>query len=184
MVILASGSPRRQERMKQIVDDFVIITSDIDEEKSYNMPPLQAVLDIALRKGEVIHKQHPNDIVLSADTIVVLHDKIIGKPKDKEDAKRLLKELSNETHTVITAYCWFKNDTLFENYVISEVTFKKLSDKFINDYIATGSPLDKAGAYGVQDPESNDIIKEIKGSVDNVIGFPIEEIKRDYQKIK
>ena len=184
MVILASGSPRRQERMKQIVDDFVIIVSDIDENVDKNLPPLEAVLKIAKRKGEAVFKNHPNDIVLSADTIVVLNNKIIGKPIDEEDARKILRELSGETHTVITAYCWFKGNQIIENYVVSEVTFHKFNDDFINKYIATGSPLDKAGAYGVQDPESKQIIKEIKGSVDNVIGFPIKEIKDDYQKIK
>lgn len=184
MVILASGSPRRRERMKYIVDNYKIITSDINEEKSYSMPPLEAVLDIAKRKGMKIHEQYPDDVVLSADTIVVLDNQIIGKPVDEKDAKRLLKLLSNKTHTVITAYCWFKKDVLIENYVKSEVKFHPLSDEFIDAYIKTGSPLDKAGAYGVQDKESPQIIEKVIGSVDNVIGFPIKEIKEDYEKIK
>ena len=184
MIILASGSPRRQERMKQIVDDFGIIVSDVDESVSKNLPPLEAVLEIAKRKGEAVFKSHPDDIVLSADTIVVLDNKIIGKPIDEKDAKKILRELSGRTHTVITAYCWFKGNQMIENHVVSEVTFHQFGDDFIDKYIATGSPLDKAGAYGVQDPESHQIIKEIKGSIDNVIGFPIKEIKEDYEKIK
>ena len=180
MVILASASPRRKELMKNIVDDFKIIVSDIDEEKSYHFSPLEAVIDIAKRKGEKVHQEHFDDLVISADTIVVLDEKIIGKPNDANDAKRILKELSNRTHKVITAYCLFKKDKFFENYVISEVTFNKLSDDLIDEYVKTGSPLDKAGAYGVQDNEKYHIIKAVKGDINNVIGFPVDAIKKDY----
>lgn len=184
MIILASASPRRREKMKLITEDFEIIVSDIDEEKSYNLPPLEAVLDIAKRKGEKIHRLHPHDYILSADTIVVLNNEIIGKPVDKEDAYRILRKLSGNKHQVITAYCWFKDDTLIENYVTSDVVFNELSDQLINDYIATGSPMDKAGAYGAQDNNDFLIVKQIIGSVDNVIGFPVKEIKEDFERIK
>ena len=184
MIILASASPRRREKMKAVTEDFQIIVSDIDEEKSYNLPPLEAVLDIAKRKGEKIHLLHPHDYVLSADTILVLNNEIIGKPIDKEDAYRILRKLSGNKHQVITAYCWFKDDKLIENYVTSDVVFNDLSDQLINDYIATGSPMDKAGAYGAQDNNDFLIVKEIIGSRDNVIGFPTKEIKEDFERIK
>lgn len=184
MIILASASPRRREKMKEIFDDYEIIVSDIDESTSYNLPPLQAVLDIAQRKGEKIHEEHPHDFVLSADTIVVLDGEIIHKPVDEEDAKRILRKLSNQKHQVITAYCWFYKNKLLESYVMSDVYFNKLSDDLINRYVATGSPMDKAGAYGVQDSKDFHIIKEVVGSIDNVIGFPTKEIKEDYLKIK
>ena len=182
MVILASGSPRRRELMKKVTDNYIVITSDIDESTSLNLPPLEAVLDIAKRKGLKVKESHPNDLILSADTIVVLDNQIIGKPKDEEDAKRILRLLSNRTHEVITAYCWIKDDKLVERYVTSKVVFYELSDSLINDYVATGSSLDKAGGYGVQDNERFPIVKEVIGSVDNVIGFPIKEIKEDYLK--
>ena len=184
MIILASASPRRRELLKTVVDDFKIITTDIDEEKSYILPPLEAVIDIAKRKGLEVRKDHPNDIIISADTIVLLGDQIIGKPKDKEDAKRILKTLSGKTHQVITAYYIFNKDKIINNHVISEVTFNKLSDELIDKYVATGSPLDKAGAYGVQDNNEFPIISSVVGSVDNVIGFPIKEIKEDLDKIQ
>ena len=113
---------------------------------------------------------------------MVLDNEIIGKPTDAEDAKRLLRKLSNRTHEVITAYCWIKGDKIVEHYVVSKVVFYELSDKLIEDYVATGSPLDKAGAYGVQDNEKCPIVKEVIGSIDNVIGFPVKEIKEDYLK--
>lgn len=184
MVILASGSPRRRELMKLVTNDFVVVTADIDEEKSYYMNPLDAVLDIAKRKGLKVKEQYPNDIILSADTIVVLDNKIIGKPINAEDAKKILRDLSNRTHKVITAYCWFNKDKMIEHYVESEVIFNKLDNDLIDRYVATGSPLDKAGAYGVQDNKNFPIVKEVIGSLDNVIGFPTKEIKEDFLKIK
>lgn len=184
MIVLASASPRRRELLKQIVTDFQVTTSDINEEESYVLPPLEAVLDIAKRKGLNIIDKYPNDIVISADTIVVLDDEIIGKPVDENDAKRILKKLSNREHKVITAYCLFKEDKMIENYVVSKVQFYKLSDELIDKYVATGSPLDKAGAYGVQDNKDFPIVKSIIGSVDNVIGFPVKEIKEDLEKLQ
>ncbi len=180
MVILASASPRRRELLKQIVNDFKIITADIDEEISYVLSPLDAVKDIAKRKGEKIHLEHPNDLIISADTIVVLENKIIGKPIDEEDAKRILRELSGKTHQVITAYCLFQGEEFIERYVISTVEFNELSDDLIDRYVASGSPLDKAGAYGVQDNDRFPIVKKVIGSMSNVIGFPIEEIEKDF----
>ncbi len=183
MVILASGSPRRRELMKQITDEYQIITSDVDEHVSPDSSPLEAVLEIAKRKGEKVFHDHPNDIIISADTIVVIDNKIIGKPKDSEDAKRILHLLSNREHEVITAYCIFKKEMFIENYVSSKVLFYPLSDQMIDEYVATGSPLDKAGAYGVQDSETYPIIKRVIGSITNVIGFPVEEVKRDLMEV-
>ena len=184
MIILASASPRRRELFKSITNDFLIITADIDEQKSYNLPPLEAVLDIAKRKGLKVKEEHPHDLIVSADTIVVLDNQIIGKPVDEEDAIKILKQLSDRTHEVITAYCLFNGHTFIERYVISKVTFNKLDDDLIKRYVATGSPLDKAGAYGVQDNNEFQIIKKVEGSLNNVIGFPIEEIKEDFIKIQ
>ena len=183
MIVLASASPRRRELLKRIVDDFIVTSSDINEEQSYAYPPLEAVLDIAKRKGLNIIDKYPNDIVITADTIVVLDNQIIGKPKDKKDAKRILKLLSNNEHEVITAYCIFNKGQMIEKYVSSKVLFYELSDDLIDRYIATGSPLDKAGAYGVQDNDKYPIVKAIIGSVDNVIGFPVEEIQKDLEKL-
>ncbi len=183
MIILASASPRRRKLLKTVVDDFQIITADIDEEKSYKLPPLEAVLDIAKRKGEKIKASHPNDVIISADTIVVFNNEIIGKPTDEENAKEILHKLSGKKHEVITAYCIFKNEQILEKYVISAVFFHKLDEKMIDSYVASGSPLDKAGAYGVQDNKKFPIVEKVIGSITNVIGFPIEEIKKDLKNI-
>ena len=175
--VLASSSPRRKELMKEISEVFSIDVSNVDETVDESLSPVDAVKTIALRKGEAVKVRHPNEVVISADTIVVIDNTIIGKPVDEIDAIRILKLLSGRTHVVYTAYCIFYKDKFIEEVVESSVTFNKLSDKLIKEYVASKSPLDKAGAYGVQDNDNFNIIKEIKGSLTNVIGFPVEDIK-------
>ena len=181
--ILASKSPRRKDLMRLISSDFLIATEDIDEESSYVLSPIEAVKDIAKRKGEAVYKSYPEDLVISADTIVVLDNKIIGKPIDEKDAYRILKMLSNKTHYVYTGYALHYKGQTTINVVKGEVIFNKLSDELINSYIKSKSPLDKAGAYGIQDNDKYPIIKNIIGSYDNVVGFPVKEIKEDIKKI-
>ena len=182
--VLASKSPRRQELMKLISSDFVVASEDIDEESSYALSPIKAVEDIAKRKGEAVEKFYPNDLIISADTIVVLDNRIIGKPVDKTDAKRILKGLSNKIHYVHTGFRIKYLSKEIVSHVTSEVIFNDLSDELIDKYIASGSPLDKAGAYGVQDNDKFPIIKKVIGSIDNVIGFPVKEIKEVVEQIK
>lgn len=184
MIVLASKSPRRQQLMHRITDDFIVDVSHIDESTSLNLSPIEAVKDIAKRKGLDIVKRHPGKIVISADTIVVIDNMILGKPIDENDASRMLNLLSDRTHQVITAFCLLKDDKFLEEYVISEVTFYKLNQELINSYIKSGSPMDKAGAYGAQDNKDFLIVKNIVGSVDNVIGFPVDEIITALDKFK
>ena len=182
--VLASKSPRRQELMKLISSDFVVAVEDIDEESSYRLPPVQAVEDIAKRKGEAVDKYYPEDLIISADTIVVLANQIIGKPVDELDAKRILKELSGKSHYVHTGFRIKYLNKEIISHITSEVIFNELSDELIDEYIKSGSPLDKAGAYGVQDNDKYPIIKKVIGSIDNVVGFPVKEIKELIEQIK
>ncbi|MBQ6920351.1 MAG: septum formation protein Maf [Bacilli bacterium] len=182
--VLASKSPRRQELMKIISSDFIVATEDIDEESSYKLSPIKAVEDIARRKGEAVEKYYPEDLIISADTIVVLDNQIIGKPIDELDAKRILKELSGKAHYVHTGFRIKYLNKEIISHVTSEVIFNELSDELINKYVKSGSPLDKAGAYGVQDNGKFPIIKKVIGSVDNVVGFPVKEIKELIEQIK
>mgnify|MGYP003308796515 CR=1 FL=1 len=183
MIILASSSPRRKQLLSQLVDSFYIYKVDIDEEKSYILPYQEAVKDISIRKGLKAKEIYPNDIIISADTIVVVNNQIIGKPKDKKDAYEILKMLSGKTHEVITSYTIIFKDKLINKSVVSFVTFNSLNDELINRYIESGSPMDKAGAYGIQDNEQFPIISHYEGSLNNIIGFPIEEIKIDLESI-
>lgn len=183
MFILASSSPRRRELMKQIVNDYKIIPSNFDEGIFSSLTPLDAVKNIAKNKGEEVKEKYPHDIIISADTIVVIDNQLIGKPIDESDAKRILKTLSNREHEVITSFCIFKDCIYYQEEVISKVVFYPLSEDLIDRYIKSKSPLDKAGAYGAQDNDEFPIVKEIKGSVDNVIGFPVKEIKEALIKL-
>ena len=184
MVILASASPRRKMLMKELVPSFTIIVPEIDESLSFknHQDVKDIVKDIASRKCQKVSKDHPNDLVIAADTVVVIDSDIIGKPKDKDDAYRMLRKLSGKTHYVYTAYVISKEDKVITNVVETEVIFNDLSDDLINNYIASGSPLDKAGAYGYQDNADFALVKKINGSVTNVIGFPVDEIKEDLKK--
>ena len=181
MVILASASPRRKQLMKELVPSFTIIVPEIDESLSFkNFTDVKDIVcDIATRKCQKISKDHHNDLVIAADTVVVIENEIIGKPKDPEDAFKMLKKLSGKTHYVYTAYVIMKDGNSLINVVESEVTFNELSDELINSYVASGSPLDKAGGYGYQDNADFALVKKINGSVTNVIGFPVEDIKED-----
>ena len=184
MVILASASPRRQKLMKDLFPSFTIFIPEIDESLSFKkyQDVKDIVSDIAKRKCYKISENHPHDLVVAADTVVVIENEIIGKPKSKDDAYHMLKKLSGKTHYVYTAYVIRQDNKIVSNVIETEVLFNDLSDELIKSYIATGSPLDKAGAYGFQDNDQYPIVKSIKGSYHNVIGFPIEEIKEDLKK--
>ena len=185
MVILASASPRRKELMKKdICSSFKIVVSDIDEDLSFknHHEPVDIVKDISLRKCLKVAEAYPHDLVIAADTIVVIDNEIIGKPKDKEDAYLILKKLSGREHYVYTGYALKQEDKLVQGIVKSEVLFNDLTDDLINRYIASGSPLDKAGAYGLQDNQEFHLVKKTSGSLTNIIGFPTAEIKKDLQK--
>ena len=184
MVILASASPRRKQLMKDLFPSFSIVVPEIDESLSFKKfsNVIDIVRDIATRKCQKVSKEHPYDLVIAADTVVVIENEIIGKPKDAKDAFNMLKKLSGKTHYVYTAYAINKDGKMVVNTVETEVLFNELSDELINNYIATGSPLDKAGAYGYQDNDQYPIVKRIIGSYHNVIGFPVEEIKEDLKK--
>lgn len=174
MFILASKSPRRKELLKLIIPDFSIIPSNVDEFK-YSLDQLSLV------KALEIAKDYPEDIIISADTIVILNDKVFGKPQSKLEAFEMLSQLSNNVHevkTIYTIYCE-KLNISHTKVVTSKVYFNKLSDSLISDYIASGSPLDKAGAYGVQDNEKFHIIDHIEGSYYNIVGLPVDELKED-----
>ena len=172
MIILASKSPRRIEMINKWNTPFKVMPSDINED-------LYPIDQISYQKAIKIASINPLDTVISADTVVILDDEILGKPKDEKDAYHMLKTLSNKTHQVITSFCIINQskNIIICDKVISYVTFNELDEQLISDYILSKSPLDKAGAYGIQDNDKYPIIKELNGSLDNVIGFPQDEIK-------
>ena len=180
MIILASASPRRKRLMEEdISSSFVVIVPEIDESLSFKTfkDVRDIVKDIAKRKCLAVAKDHPDDLVIAADTVVVINEQIIGKPKDKEDAYRMLRMLSNNKHYVYTGFAIHQKDKFIIDVTKSTVYFNELSDELINNYIASGSPMDKAGSYGYQDNQDFALVKRIDGSISNVIGFPLEDIK-------
>lgn len=179
-LILASNSPRRKEILKNAGYDFEIIPSNYEENIHNKVFSKDLVENCAKNKALSIKKE--NHIIISADTVVVVDNIILGKPKNKLDAFNMLMKLSNKTHFVATSICLIKNDNIVTSTEITYVTFKKLTNKEINDYINNYNPLDKAGSYGIQDENFN-FCTNLKGNLDNVIGFPLNLFKELLNKI-
>lgn len=186
-VVLASSSPRRALLFKQIGLSFTIDPSNVDETVSEHLPPNEIVQFLASRKGLDVAKRHNHSLIIAADTIACLDKHILGKPSDKNEAKEMLFSLSNLTHDVysgvfvaLTSEKGFISQS-FTFYERTKVTFSALSEFEVDHYIATGSPFDKAGAYGIQDDLGSLFVKNIDGDFYNVVGFPINAF---YQQLK
>ncbi len=175
MLILASESPRRRELIKKITNEFTVIPANVDE-SSLHIPAHDLPGELSKLKAYDVYSKYPNDQVLACDTVVILHGELMGKPKSVEDAKRMLRELSGEKHVVISGYTYVSKEKEVTRTVRTYVYFNKLSEELIDAYVKSGSPMDKAGAYGIQDSEFN-LVNHIEGSFDNVIGLPVEDIK-------
>ncbi|MCF0117686.1 MAG: septum formation protein Maf [Bacilli bacterium] len=176
MYILASSSPRRKELLHTLIDDFKIIPPNVDENIEVN-DPTELPLKLSTLKATNVFKDNKDDIILASDTIVLIDNKILGKPKDNDEAYQMLKLLSNKEHKVITGYTLISKEKFVCRKITSTVIFNELSDDLINSYIASGSPMDKAGAYGIQDNDNFNLIKSFKGSYSNVMGLPLEDLK-------
>lgn len=179
-LILASASPRRREILKNAGFDFEIKTSEADETLPDGISPEEAVLYLAKIKNEVIEADK-NTTVISADTIVVCDGKILGKPKDETDAFNMLKTLSGREHFVYTGVCLRKGEKKTVFFEKTAVYFYELSDSEITDYIATGEPTDKAGAYGIQGKGAV-LVRKIDGDYFNVVGLPIARLVRELHR--
>ena len=176
-IILASASPRRKEILGNTNVKFTVIKSEIDEVILDNEKPQQVVMRLAFEKCLDIASKHEEDLVIGADTIVVLDDEILGKPKDEKEAYRMIKSLSNRTHQVITGISLInlQSNTKIIDCVVSNVKFKDLSEEDIRDYLQTNESLDKAGAYGIQGDGAL-LVEEIQGDYFNIVGLPISKL--------
>ena len=174
---MASASPRRQELLRQIGCEFRVVVSDADELSGDGIPPDRLAAENARRKAEdVAAKAGGNAPVLGADTVVAVDEKILGKPKDAADAARMLRLLSGRQHFVYTGIALAYKGEVYEDVVRTEVWVDELSEKEIDAYIATGEPMDKAGAYAVQGIAAK-FIPRIDGSFSNVVGLPLHAVK-------
>ena len=178
--ILASASPRRRELFSLIVPEFEVIPATGEEKFNMSLFPEQVVLSVAEGKCDEIFLKNPDAVVVGCDTVVVLGGEILGKPKNKEDAIATLKKLSGKTHYVITAVCIRNKYKKLLECERTEVRFNQLSDDFIASYVESGSPLDKAGSYGIQD---SGLVKEYFGSYTNVVGMPVTLVKKMLEEV-
>ena len=179
-LVLASNSPRRKKIMKEMGLDFEIIPSNYDEKIETDDFSYEKIEDLATQKClDVYRRADENALVLAADTVVVLHNKILGKPHTKENAYKMLKELSGNTHSVVTAICAINKKTKQAATLstTSYVKFADLTDEMINNYIDEYSPLDKAGSYGIQELPDG-YIEKFEGSFENIVGLSPESVNR------
>lgn len=177
-MILASSSPRRQELLQQIGVKFEIIPSDCDEIMDENISPQELVMENALKKArDIASRSSYRDVVLGADTVVAIDKKIFGKPMDEQEAKEMLSKLAGCCHDVYTGIALVVNGKEYCDFAKTTVKFTEISEKEILDYIATGEPLDKAGAYGIQGKAAQ-YVEEIRGCYFNIVGLPLALLKK------
>lgn len=176
-IILASGSPRRQQFLKDLDLDFEIRLKEVEEVYPENLQAVEITNYLATLKAKAFEGElKDHELLITSDTIVWLHNKALGKPKDYQDAYAILKSLSNTTHEVITSVCFkthVKTETIAE---VTQVTFKNLTDEAIKYYLDNYKPYDKAGAYGIQEWIGLIGISRIEGSYTNVVGLPTEKV--------
>lgn len=175
-IILASGSPRRKDFIKSLGLKFKIIVPDIDECRLKDESPNELVQRLSKLKAQTVANQYPEDIIIAADTIVVLNNEILGKPHNRDEAEIMLKKLSGRTHEVFTGYTVQKGNISYHGLERTEVTFASISDELITAYVSSGEGDDKAGAYAIQGLAAM-FIQKINGDLNTVIGLPICTIR-------
>ena len=177
MIILASSSPRRRELLSMIGLDYRIGTSGEEEIQPHGMPPAEFVKTLALQKAQPVAQLHPHDCVIGADTVVFLEGDILGKPHTPQVAKAYLTRMQGKSHVVFTGVAVIKEGRTDVRHCETTVTFAPMTEREIDAYVATGEPLDKAGAYGVQGP-GGVFVERVDGNYFNVIGMPLPLLYR------
>ena len=182
-IILASNSPRRKELLAGLDLQFKVrVLQDVDESYPNDLPTLEIAEFISKKKADAyIQTMADNELVITADTVVILGDEVMGKPHDEADAKRMLGELSGQTHQVATGVTLSTKARQVSFSVVTDVTFKQLSSDEIDYYVRTYHPMDKAGAYGIQEWIGYIGVTALKGSYFNVMGLPVQRI---YEALK
>ena len=182
-IILASNSPRRKELLAGLDLQFEVrVLQDIDESYPHDLPTLKIAEFISKKKADAyVETMADDELVITADTVVILGDEVMGKPHDEADAKRMLGELSGRTHQVATGVTLSTKERQMSFSVVTDVTFKQLSADEIDYYVRTYHPMDKAGAYGIQEWIGYIGVTALKGSYFNVMGLPVQRI---YEALK
>lgn len=180
-LILASKSPRRQELFALVGLRHTVIVSDVEENAPAGLAPDQLVEYLAKIKAEAVFAHHRDACVVGADTVVHIDGEIIGKPKNEEDAKRILRKLSGRSHTVYSGLAVLTRACTLVAHEATKVTFASITQEEIDWYVSTGEPLDKAGAYGIQGP-GGIFVDRVEGNYFNVIGLPLPPLYRMLKK--
>lgn len=175
-IILASQSPRRKQLMEAAEIAFEIVIADVDETNPPGMPGKEVPEHLALKKATAIEADHHDSLIIAADTIVLLDDEILGKPKDADDAKKILSKLAGRMHEVVTGVCMKRGDKEICFSCVTEVYFRPLTAEEISHYVDHYQPFDKAGAYAIQEWIGMVGIEKINGDYYNVMGLPIGEV--------
>jgi septum formation protein len=182
-IILASASPRRKQLASEMGLKFEVIPSKYEEDLSISLPPEELVMEFAYGKASDVANGFKEGIVIGMDTIVFHEGKVLGKPKDRMDAFNMLKSYSGKSHKVFSGICLINCLTkqIIKDYEVTEVSFAEMNDYEINKYLDTGDPLDKAGAYGVQNCFI--FIEKVSGCYFNVVGFPARNLYKNLKKL-
>ncbi|MBU1149175.1 septum formation inhibitor Maf [Patescibacteria group bacterium] len=182
-IILASSSPRRKQLLKQLGLDFEVVPSKYQEDMSLRLAPDRLVKKFARGKGLEVASRQPKGIVISADTVISLGDKVLGKPHTEAVAKKTLRKISNKTINIITGYSVIdcQSKKIVTKSVITKVKIKKLTNQEINNYVKTKEPLDKAGAFGIQGLGAL-LVTRIEGDYFNVVGLPLYDLVKTLNK--
>lgn len=180
-IILASNSPRRKELLSLANVNFKVIPSKCDEILNEDLDIGKRIEDVAYQKAKEVFDNNPKDIVIGADTVVVINKKILGKPKNEEDAKKMINLLQGKKHFVITGVTIISNDNVEKFHVTTEVKFASMTSDEIAEYVKNKKIYDKAGAYAIQE-EAIKYIESINGSYSNVVGLPISEVMKHLKK--
>ncbi|MFT7298715.1 MAG: septum formation protein [Sphingobacteriales bacterium] len=175
-IVLASKSPRRVELIKDLGFDFRVVYTDVDEVYPPNMSPFKIPGFLARLKSKAVKEIADDEILLTADTMVYLGSEVLGKPADEKEARKTLKALSGNMHTVITGVCLKTKKKTKTFSVRTKVYFNNLTDDEINYYIKNGNPFDKAGSYGIQEWIGFVAVNKIVGSYTNIVGLPMERV--------
>ncbi len=181
MLILASTSPRRAELLTAAGIEFAVRAADVDETLLPGESPADYVLRLSRWKALAVAR--PGDLVLGADTTVVIHDEIAAKPIDHADAKRMLRALSGQWHDVLTGVTLLRDDMILSDVDTTRVRFVEISDSELDWYVNTGEPMDKAGGYGIQGLASR-FVERIEGNYANVVGLPVEMVYRMMKSVE
>jgi septum formation protein len=175
-IVLASQSPRRKFLLEMLGLEFEVKPASIEEINHGNLSPEQYVMSLAIEKAKAAALEDAEGLYIGSDTIVVLGNEILEKPADSKDAAKMLQKLSSNTHTVYTGVALFDSANKKEDirYEETKVSFRQLNAKEIDAYISTGSPMDKAGAYGIQDDFGAVFVNRIEGCYYNIVGLPLQ----------